>query len=74
MNNKVKETLQSRKFWLTIGTMVMGMSLFLTGYIDTDKMVEVVRWSAGLYVGGLSLEDGLKKLGPILADLLNGRK
>ena len=72
-NSKIKETLQSRKFWLTIATMGMGLVLFLFGEIDIDKLTEIVRWAAGLYVGGLSVEDGFKKAGPIIASLLNGQ-
>jgi hypothetical protein len=69
-NGKVKETLQSRKFWLTIGTMIMAVCLFLFGEIDIDKLVEIIRWAAGLYVGGLSIEDGFKKLGPAIKAIL----
>jgi hypothetical protein len=73
MNSKIKETLQSRKFWLTVGTITMGVTLFLFGEIDIDKTIEIVRWAAGLYVGGLSVEDGFKRLAPTLLSLLQSK-
>ena len=69
-DSKVLEILKSRKFWITIATMLMAISLFLFGQIDIDKTVEIIRWAAGLYVGGLSIEDGFKKLAPTVLELL----
>lgn len=66
MNNKVTETLKSRKFWITILVSTMALGLFVAGQIDIDKMLEIIRWAAGIYVGGLSVEDGFKKLVPLV--------
>jgi amino acid permease len=66
MNSKVKETLGSRKFWLTILISGLALGLFLFGHIDIDRMTEIVRWAAGIYVGGLSIEDAAKKLLPLI--------
>lgn len=60
------ETLKSRKFWITIIISAMALGLFVSGQIDIDKMLEIIRWAAGIYVGGLSVEDGFKKLMPLL--------
>lgn len=70
---KIKETLQSRKAWLTFGTITMGVILFLFGEIDIDRMIEIVRWAAGLYVGGLSIEDGFKRLVPAILSALQSK-
>lgn len=72
-NGKIKETLQSRKFWLTIGTMALGLALFLSGQIDIDKMTEIFRWAAGLYMGTLGFEDGLKKMVPIVMEVFKAK-
>lgn len=71
MNNKVIETLKSRKFWITILVSLMAIGLFVAGQIDIDKMLEIIRWAAGIYVGGLSIEDGFKKLLPLAQLVLN---
>ena len=62
---KAKETLQSRKFWTSAATALLGFGLFLSGHIDVDKMLDLVRVAAAVYVGGLSVEDGFKRLIPI---------
>jgi hypothetical protein len=68
--NKVTETFQSRKFWITMGMFAMAASLFVTGYIDVDRMTGIVEIAAGVYVGGLSIIDAAKKLIPILETML----
>jgi hypothetical protein len=73
MNNKAIETLKSRKFWITILVSIMSIALFISGQIDIDKMLEIIRWAAGIYVGGLSVEDGFKKLLPIVHLVMDGK-
>jgi len=68
--NKVLSTIQSRKFWATILVIATAVSLFMTGHIDIDKMLDTIRWIASFYISGLSFEDGLKKLLPALKALL----
>ncbi len=60
--SKIKETLQSRKFIITILVIATAITGFFTGHIDTEKMVEIIRWAAGIYVGSLSIEDAAKKV------------
>ena len=74
MDGKLIETLQSRKFWATILTSTLGVSLFLAGQIDTDRMLEIIRWAVGIWVGGLSIEDAAKKLLPIANMILEQKK
>lgn len=33
--NKITETFQSRKFWITISMFAMAVSLFVTGYLES---------------------------------------
>jgi len=66
--SKLIETLQSRKFWLSILVMGLAVGLFMGDQIDVDRMVDIVRWAAGVYVGALSLEDAIKQLLPITAE------
>ena len=66
MNSKVKETLYSRKFWVTILISGLALGLFSSGHIDIDRMTEIVRWAFGIYVGSLSIEDAAKKLLPLI--------
>lgn len=70
MNKKVKETLSSRKFWITTLTAILALGLFLAGHIDIDRMIEIIRWAGGIYVGSLSIEDAAKKLLPVAKILL----
>ena len=70
MKEKAKETLMSRKFWVTTLTGVLALGLFLAGHIDIDRMIEIVRWAGGIYVGSLSIEDAAKKLLPVAKILL----
>lgn len=62
--DKIKETIGSRKFWATVGTMAMAVALFLAGQIDVDKMIDIIRWAAGLWVGSLGLIDAFKQFLP----------
>lgn len=59
---KLVSTFQSRKFWFSIVVIGLAIGLFMTGHIDIDKMLEVVKWSASVYVGALSFEDAFKQL------------
>jgi hypothetical protein len=68
-NSKMKETLSSRKFWVTSLMAILALALFLAGHIDIDRMIEVIRWAGGIYVGSLSIEDGAKKLLPAIKQL-----
>ena len=68
--SKVFETIQSRKFWITALTIAGAISLFMSGHIDIEKMLDTIRIAAGLYVGGLSFEDAAKKMLPTLKTLL----
>ncbi len=60
--DKVKETIGSRKFWFSMLVMTLAVALFVAGQIDIDRMLEVVRWAAGIYVGALSVEDAAKRM------------
>ena len=70
MSSKVKETLGSRKFWITVLVSILALALFLAGHIDIDRMMEVIRWAGGIYVGSLSVEDAAKKLLPVAKTLI----
>lgn len=59
---KLQETLQSRKFWMTIILIVAAVAMLLAGQIEADKAIEIIRWAASVYVGALSVEDAAKKV------------
>jgi hypothetical protein len=63
---KVNETLASRKFWVTIIISALAVSLFISGHIDIERMLEIIRWAAGFYVGSLGIEDAAKRLIPLI--------
>lgn len=60
--NKLSETLQSRKFWLSTGMMVFSVIMFSMGQIDVERMMSIIQLAAGVYVGALSIEDAAKRL------------
>lgn len=68
--NKVLRTVQSRKFWTTIIVSGMAVTLFLAGQIEIEKMVDIIKWTGGFYVGGLSIEDAAGQLLPIIKAML----
>lgn len=72
--DKILETLKSRKAWITTGMIAMAIVLFAYGQIDIDKMTDIIRWAAGLYVGGLSVIDAFDKLLPTIRSLLGGKE
>lgn len=69
MDSKIRETLTSRKFWVTIIISALGLGMFGAGHIDIDRMLEIIRLAAGIYVGSLSIEDAAKKLLPVIKSL-----
>lgn len=73
IKSKIIETIWSRRFWITVLTIAGAISLFMSGQIDVEKMLDTIRVALGLYVGGLSFEDGLKKLLPTLKTLLKNK-
>ncbi len=64
--SKIKETLQSRKFIITLLVIAAAITGFFTGHIDIEKMIEIIRWAAGIYVGSLTVEDSAKKIAGLL--------
>lgn len=70
--NKAMETLQSRKFWVTVVVSVTSVGLFKLGYIDAEKMLAGLTIGLGVYVGSLGIEDAAKKLLPALLELAGG--
>jgi hypothetical protein len=69
--DKLKRRLQSWKFWITFLVSGLSVYLFMFGYIDVDRMLDIIRVAAGIYVGSLGFEDGFNNLAPILATMLN---
>lgn len=73
IKSKIIETMWSRRFWITVLTIAGAISLFMSGQIDVEKMLDTIRIAAGLYVGGLSFEDAAKKIMPTLKTLLKDK-
>lgn len=72
MPNKAKETLQSRKFLVTMAVILLAAAGKATNQISDEDALNMIRWAAGVYVGALSIEDAAKALAPSLARLLSG--
>ncbi len=68
--SKIQETLKSRKFWTTMAMVVMAVTLFMFGQIDIDKMIDIIRWAAGLWVGSLGIIDAFKELIPTIRSII----
>ena len=68
--SKIQETLQSRKFWTTMAMAIMAVTLFMFGQIDIDKMIDIIRWAAGLWVGSLGVIDAFEKLIPTIRSII----
>ncbi len=68
--SKIQETLKSRKFWTTMAVVIMAVTLFMFGQIDIDKMIDIIRWAAGLWVGSLGIIDAFKELIPTIRSII----
>lgn len=69
MDNKIKETLKSRKFWATAIIIIAAIVLAIFNYISLEGAVDMIRLAAAVYVGALSIEDAGKRLGLSLGDI-----
>jgi len=64
--NKLVETLQSRKFLVSLGTIIMSTVLFFMGHIDIDQLMNIVKPVTIGYVGSQGFVDGFKQIAPVL--------
>ncbi len=62
--DKINETVKSRKFWITASITIMALGLYSSGQIDINRMTEIIGIATAIYVGSLSVIDGLTKLAP----------
>lgn len=69
--NKLIETLQSRKFLVSMGTILMSVALYLMGHIDIDQLMGVIKPVSIGYVGSQGFVDAFKQLVPLLKDVLS---
>jgi len=54
---KLKDKLKSRKFWLTIATIVFAITGWITGNIDPLSAMKIILAAVGVYNGVEALTD-----------------
>ena len=54
---KLKDKLKSRKFWLTIATIVFAITGWITGNIDPLSAMKIILAAVGIYNGAEALTD-----------------
>lgn len=55
MPDKIKEMLQSRKFWVLVAAVVMAIGTHLSGQITTLEMVQLIIASLAVYSTGIAI-------------------
>jgi len=58
---KLKDKLKSRKFWLTIATIVFAITGWVTGNIDPLEAMKMILTAVGIYNGAEALTDVFHK-------------
>ena len=58
---KLKDKLKSRKFWLTIATIVFAICGWFTGRIDPLEAMKIILIAVGVYNGAEALTDMMHK-------------
>jgi hypothetical protein len=69
--DKIKMSLHSRKFWLTVILIASAGTMYYFENITSNVFIVVVTVAIGIYTGTLGFEDGMKKLMPLLPPLLD---
>lgn len=67
---KIKKSLNSRKFWLTVGLISLATTMYGFGDISSDVFITIVAVAVGIYTGTLGFEDGMRKIVPLLLPTL----
>jgi len=60
--NKLGALLHSRKFWTTAAATAVTVYLYATGELSAESFADSAVLIAGIYVGSVALEDGLRNL------------
>lgn len=67
--SKLKRLLRSRKFWTTTSALAITGYLYLSGDLSADSFANATALIAGIYVGSIAIEDGLRGLINIWTDI-----
>lgn len=54
---KLKDKLKSRKFWLTVATIIFAICGWFTGKIDPLEAMKIILTATGIYNGAEALTD-----------------
>jgi len=59
---KMATLLRSRKFWATVTASAVSAYLYASGELSAESFASATALIAGIYVGSVALEDGLRGL------------
>ena len=60
--DKLKTLLRSRRFWTCVAATAVTGALYSFGQIDAAQFTDAVTLIAGIYIGSVAIEDGLRNL------------
>lgn len=60
--DKLKALLRSRRFWTCVAATAVTGVLYSMGEIDGGQFTSAVTLIAGIYIGSVAIEDGLRNL------------
>jgi hypothetical protein len=64
--NKVRQVVQSRKFWAATVILGMALGLWQMDEITGEELAQVMAIAGGIYIGAVALEDGLRSASALL--------
>jgi len=54
---KIKDKLKSRKFWLTVATVIFAITGWITGNIEPLEAMKIILAAVGIYNGAEAIVD-----------------
>ena len=60
--DKFKVLMRSRKFWTTVIAATVSTYLYAAGELSAESFASTAALVAGIYVGSVAIEDGLRNL------------
>jgi len=66
--SKLDRLLHSRKFWAATIAVMTTVGLYALGELTADQFALSLTWIAAIYIGSVSVEDGLSRLFTVWLD------
>lgn len=66
--SKLEALVHSRKFWAATIAAMTSVALYALDELSADQFAVSLTWIAGIYIGSISVEDGLRHIFTIWLD------